>query len=84
MVLNISISPKAEARLKKRAAEQGKDPGEFASDLVERAVTRPSLQQLLAASQAEFSKAGKTPDQVMGMGRRIVNRVRASRGSTAF
>jgi hypothetical protein len=76
MTLSISLSPKAEAKLKKRAAAEGKDPTVYASDLLERAVSRPSLAELLAPSQAEFSGTGKTRKQVMAMGRRIVKRVR--------
>jgi len=80
MTLSISLSRKAEAKLKKRAAAEGKDPTTYASDLLEQAVTRPSLQELLAPSQAEFAKTGKTKEQVMEMGRRIVNRVRGAKG----
>jgi len=80
MVLNVSLSPKAEAKLKERAAAEGKELTAYASDLLEQAVTRPSLQELLAPSQAEFAKTGKTKDQVMEMGRRIVQRVRGAKG----
>jgi hypothetical protein len=80
MTLSISISPKAEARLKERAAAEGKDPTAYASDLLEHAVTRPSLEELLAPSQAEFAKTGKSREQVMEMGRRVVERVRSAKG----
>jgi hypothetical protein len=80
MTLSISISPKAEARLKERAAAEGKDPTAYASDLLEQAVTRPSLEELLAPSQAEFARTGKSKEQVMEMGRRIVERVRGAKG----
>ena len=59
MTLSVSLSRKAEAKLKKQAAAEGKDPMSYVSDILERAVTRPSLQQLLALSQAEFAKTGK-------------------------
>jgi hypothetical protein len=77
MTLNVSLSRKAEAKLRKRAAAEGKDPTSYASDLLERAVTRPSLQELLLPSQAEFLRTGKTKQQVMEKGRRIVRRIRS-------
>jgi hypothetical protein len=79
MTLSVSLSRKAEAKLRQRAAAEGKDPTAFASDLLEKAITRPGLQELLAVSQAEFAKTGKTRSQVMEMGRRIVARVRAAK-----
>lgn len=80
MTLSVSLSRKAEAKLKKQAAAEGKDPTAYASDLLEQAVTHPSLQELLGPSQAEFAKTGKTRRQVMRMGRRIVDRVRGAKG----
>jgi len=80
MMLSISLSAKAEAKLKERAAAEGKDPTAYASDLLEQAVTRQSLYELLAPSQAEFAKTGKTKQQVMEMGRRIVGRVQDAKG----
>jgi len=80
MVLSVSLSPKAQAKLKKRAAAAGMNLTEFASGLLEQAVARPSLQELLAPSQADFAKTGKTRKQVMEMGRRIVRRVRGAKG----
>jgi hypothetical protein len=80
MSMTITLSAKAQAKLKARAAAEGKDPRAYASDLLERAVTRPSLEELLAPSQADFARTGKTKAQVMEMGRRIVNRVRRAKG----
>jgi hypothetical protein len=78
MTVSISLSAKAEAQLKERAAAEGKDLTAYASELLEHAVARPSLQELLAPSQAEFENTGKTREQVMEMGRRIVDRVRST------
>jgi hypothetical protein len=80
MVLSISLSPVAEAKLKERAVAEGKDPSAYAADLLEKAVTRPSLEELLTPSQAEFARTGKTKDQVMEIGRRAVERVRGAKG----
>jgi hypothetical protein len=80
MTLSISLSRKAQAKLKKQAAAEGKDLMAYASDLLEKAVTRPSLRELFAPSQAQFAKSGKSRQQVMDMGRRIVQRVRGAKG----
>ena len=79
MTLSISLSRKAQAKLKKQAAAEGKDLKAYASDLLEKAVTRPNLKELLAPSHAEFSKSGKTRQEIMGLGRRIVQRVRGAK-----
>jgi len=80
MTLSVALTRQAQIRLKQRAAAAGQDPAAYATDLLERAVTRPSLQELLAPSQAEFAQTGKTRAQIMAMGRRIVQRVRAKQG----
>jgi len=80
MTLSVTLSRKAQAKLNKRAAAVGKDPTAYASDLLEQAVTRPTLQELLAPSQAEFTRTGKSRGQLMEMGRRIVRRVRGAKG----
>jgi len=48
MTLSIALSPQIEAKLKERAAAKGKDPTAYAAELVEEAVTKPSLDEILA------------------------------------
>jgi hypothetical protein len=73
MTLSISLSPEVEARLKERAAAEGKDPTAYVSELVAEAITQPSLEELLAVSQAEFASTGMTPDEVMDFGRDLLS-----------
>jgi len=65
MTLTISLSPEAEAKLRQRAAAEGKDPVVYASRIVEQAVSRPSLDELLAPVREEFAASGTTDEELV-------------------
>ena len=65
MVLNIKISQEAEARLKERAAAHGKDPTEYAAEIVEEAVAKPLLDEVLAPLRREFEESGMSDEQLL-------------------
>jgi hypothetical protein len=65
MELQINISAEAESKLKERAAAEGKDPTAYASELVEQAVKKPSLDAVLAPLRKEFEDSGMTDDQLL-------------------
>jgi hypothetical protein len=65
MELQINISAEAESKLKERAAAEGKDPTAYASELVEQAVKKPSLDAVLAPLRTEFEDSGMTDDQLL-------------------
>ena len=65
MTLTLSISPQAEAKLRQRAAAEGADPAAYASKLLEQAVTKPSLDVILAPLRAEFAASGTTDEQLV-------------------
>ncbi|HEY8750501.1 MAG TPA: hypothetical protein VIM11_21125 [Tepidisphaeraceae bacterium] len=83
MTLSISLSPEVEARLKERAAAEGKDPTAYVSDLVTQVITQPSLEELLAVSQAEFASTGMTSDEVMDFGRELLEKIRDEKAPKA-
>lgn len=58
MVLNISISSEAEAKLRDRAEAAGQGVAEFAARLVEQAVNQPSLDAVLASFRKEVQASG--------------------------
>ena len=58
MRLNINISSKAEKNLKKRAAADGKQLAEYASQIVEEAATKPTLNDILEPLRKEFKSSG--------------------------
>jgi hypothetical protein len=61
MTLSISLSSQAETKLKERAAAEGKDVV-YASELVENAVTKPTLDEILAPFRREVD-ASRMTDQ---------------------
>jgi len=65
MRLNINISSKAEKNLKKRAAEKGKEVGDYASELVEKAVTKPTLEELLEPLRKQFESTGVSEEALV-------------------
>jgi pyruvate carboxylase len=67
MVLNLDISPETEAKLAVRAAAAGVDIATYASKTLERAATRPSLDEILAPLRAEFSHSGLNEDELTGL-----------------
>lgn len=64
MTLSIVLSPRAEAKLKERAAAEGKDPVVYASELVEDAVTKPTLEEILAPFRAQVAESGMSDEQL--------------------
>ena len=64
MTVSISLSPRAEARLKERAAAEGKDLVAYATQLVEDAVTKPSLDEILAPFRKEVAASGMNDEQL--------------------
>jgi hypothetical protein len=64
MTLAVPLSAEVEAKLRERAAAEGKDPAAYASKVLEQAVARPSLDELLAPLRQEFASSG-TNDQAL-------------------
>jgi hypothetical protein len=65
MTLIIPLSPCVEAKLRERAAADGKDPSAYASELIEQAVSRTSLDELLAPLRREFAASGTTDEELV-------------------
>jgi hypothetical protein len=65
MRLSINISPKAEKRLKKRAAAHGKQIAEYASEIVEEAAIKPTLNELLEPLRKEFESSGVNEQELV-------------------
>ena len=76
MTINISLTPEAETKLRQRAAVLGKDLGTVASDLLEQAITRPSLDELLAPARKQVAESGLSDDQLDDFFRDVLKEVR--------
>jgi hypothetical protein len=64
MPLSISLSSEAEIKLKKRAAAEGKDPTTYASELVERAVSTPCIDEILAPFRKQVAQSGMSDEKL--------------------
>ena len=65
MTLVVPISPEVEARLRQEAAAQGTDPGAYASKLLQQAVGRCSVDELLAPLRGQFAASGTTDAELV-------------------
>ena len=76
MALKLRLSKLAREKLVDRAAKAEEDVAAYASELIERAVTKPSIDEILAPVRADFAKSGMTEDEIMDFGRALVQKVR--------
>jgi hypothetical protein len=81
--MKLRLSRQASEKLSKRAAESGQDVASIASDLIEQAISQPSLGELLALSQAEFASTGMTESEMMDFGRELLGKVRSEKAPGA-
>lgn len=65
MTLVVPVSPEVEARLRQQAAAEGKELGAYASKLLEQAVGRCSLGELLAPLREQFAASGTTDEELV-------------------
>jgi hypothetical protein len=65
MTLIIPISPQVESKIRERAAAEGKEPTAYAAKLLEQAVSRISLDEILAPLRQEFAASGMTDEQLL-------------------
>jgi len=64
MALVIPVSPDVESKLRERAAAEGKDTAAYAGKILEQAIARPSLDQMLAPLRQEFAASGATDEEL--------------------
>jgi pantoate kinase len=76
MTINISLTPEAETKLRQRAASLGQDLSIVASDLLEEAVRRPSVDELLAPARKQVAESGMSDQAVDSFFRDVLKEVR--------
>jgi hypothetical protein len=76
MTINISLTPEAESKLRQRAAVLGQDLVTVASDLLEQAIARPSVDELLAPARKQVAESGMSDEQVDDFFRGVLKKVR--------
>ncbi|HWB58270.1 MAG TPA: hypothetical protein VG733_02215 [Chthoniobacteraceae bacterium] len=81
--LTLHISETAREKLAQRASQAGEDIETYASDLIEAAVKRPTLDELLAPVRQDFAKTGMTEEQIMQFGDELIQKVRQEKTNKA-
>ena len=81
--IKLRISQQAKEKLAQRAAESGRDVAEYTSELVEQAVTRPTLDELLAPVRSDFANSGMSEEEIMALGRDELESLRRERKAKA-
>jgi pyruvate/oxaloacetate carboxyltransferase len=79
MTLTIPISPEAEAKLIAKAAAAGVDVTTFAAQTLERAASKPTLEEILAPLRSEFERSGMTEDELIELLEQAKHEARAER-----
>jgi hypothetical protein len=62
--LRLRLGRETGRKLKAKAAAIGKDAADYAAELIEDAVTQPSLDEMLAAVREKFSRSGMSEDEL--------------------
>jgi len=83
LAMRLRLSKQASEMLAHRAAQSGRDVADVASDLIEQAIRRPTIDELLAPVRADFAKSGMTEDELMELGRRELDALRDEKAKRA-
>jgi len=65
MTLSIPLTPETESTLRKRAAAEGADPSAYAAKVLEDAMNRPNLDELLEPLRQQFAEGAETDEQLI-------------------
>ena len=76
MTISISVTPEVEAKLRERAAAQGKEVAVVASELIAAAVARPSVEELLEPYRRQVAESGMSDQELDEFHRGLLREVR--------
>jgi hypothetical protein len=62
--LKLLLGSDTSERLKQRAAASGKEVADYAAALIEDAVTKPSIDEVLAPIREQFARSGMSEDEL--------------------
>ena len=74
--VTLRISEQARAKLAQQAANSGQDLGAVASDLIEQAVARPTIDELLAPYRKQVAESGMSDEELDNFHRDLLAKVR--------
>ena len=73
----ISIPRQVAAKLRRRAKASGQPLSAYTADIVRQAVHGPTLEELLTPVQRDFARSGMSEKDLINLGRRLLDKVRA-------
>ena len=62
--VKLRLTPEASAKLAQRAAQTGQDVADYASELIEHAVTKPTADELLAPFRRQVAESGISDEEL--------------------
>jgi hypothetical protein len=71
--ITLHLSERARAKLAEQAKSSGQDISAVASELIEHAVTRPSIDEIMAPVRKQFADSGMTDEQLDDLLHRELN-----------
>jgi pyruvate carboxylase len=75
--VTLRLSAQASAKLAARAAESGQDVASCASELIEQAITRPSIDEIMAPFRKQVAESGMSDEELDDFHRDLLAKVRA-------
>ena len=79
MTLSVPIAPDIETKLRERAAQFGRDVTEYAAELIREGVCAPTFDELLDPVRQDFARSGMSEEEIMILGRRELDALRAEK-----
>ncbi|HEY8750504.1 MAG TPA: hypothetical protein VIM11_21140 [Tepidisphaeraceae bacterium] len=79
MTLSLTVSPEVETRLRERADAVGEPVDVYASKVLAEAVVVPTIDEIFAPVRADFAKTGKSEQEILDLGRRELDALRAEK-----
>jgi hypothetical protein len=77
--VTLRLSDGARAKLAEQAAKSGQDISAVASDLIEQAVTRPTVDEVLAPYRKQVAESGMTDEKLDDFHRDLLTKVRTEK-----
>lgn len=77
--VTLRLSEQARAKLAQQAASSGQDLSSIASELIEQAVTRPTVDELLAPYRKQVAESGMSDEELDNFHRGLLEKVRSEK-----
>ncbi len=79
LAMRLRLTQKAKDKLTQQAAETGRPLDEIASELLEQAMSRPSVDELLAPFRKQVAESGMNDEELDEFHRDLLQKVRAEK-----